>query len=271
MTRDSRLSVLASILFLIAVALAAESVAVRHTEGLVRGFLVLGTPDGKTLADGDMIQFAHGDRVTSRLIFRFRDGSVHDDTVVFSQSRTFRLLSDHLIQKGPTFPQPMEVTVDAASGRVTFRYWEKDGKEKVKEDRLELPEDAANGLVLTLVKNLRPEVPETTVSMVAATTKPVLVKVVKLAISRGTKEPFSIGSVSYQATRYVVKVEIGGVAGILAPLVGKKPVDTSVWVLEGDAPAFVKSEGPLYLGGPVWRIELTRPAWPRPSAPAIQR
>jgi hypothetical protein len=47
------------------------------------------------LADGDMIQFAHGDRVTSRLIFRFKDGSVHDDTVVFSQSRTFRLLSDH--------------------------------------------------------------------------------------------------------------------------------------------------------------------------------
>jgi hypothetical protein len=86
--------------------------------------------------------------------------------------------------------------------------------------------------------------------MVAATTKPLLVKLVKLAISRGNKEPFSIGSVSYQATRYVVKVEIGGVAGILAPLVGKKPVDTSVWVLEGDAPAFVKSEGPLYFGGP---------------------
>lgn len=44
---------------------------------------------------------------------------------------------------------------------------------------------------------------------------------------------------------------------------------TRVWILEGEAPAFVKSEGPLYLGGPIWRIELTNPVWPRvPAADA---
>ena len=57
------------------------------------------------------------------------------------------------------------------------------------------------------------------------------------------------------------KVEIGGVAGLLAPLAGKQPQDTHVWILGGDAPAFVKLEGPLYLGGPIWRIELTSPLW----------
>jgi hypothetical protein len=31
-------------------------------------------------------------------------------------------------------------------------------------------------------------------------------------------------------------------------------------VLTGDAPAFVKLEGPLYAGGPVRRIELAIPA-----------
>ena len=65
------------------------------------------------------------------------------------------------------------------------------------------------------------------------------------------------------ATHYVVKVEIGGVSGLLAPLLGKQPPDTQVWILPGEAPAFVKSEGPLYLGGPLWRIELTSPVWPR--------
>jgi hypothetical protein len=29
----------------------------------------------------------------------------------------------------------------------------------------------------------------------------------------------------------------------------------SCWILPGDAPAFLKAEGPLYFMGPVWRIE----------------
>jgi len=82
---------------------------------------------------------------------------------------------------------------------------------------------------------------------------------VKLVISREGEGSFSVGGSSYKTTRYVVKT--GGVAGLLAPLVGKQPQDTHVWILDGDAPAFVKLEGPLYLGGPIWRIELTSPLW----------
>ena len=55
---------------------------------------------------------------------------------------------------------------------------------------------------------------------------------------------------------YVVKVEIGGFAGLLAHLMGKQPPDTHIRVLGGEVPAFVKAEGPLYAGGPVWRIQL---------------
>ena len=79
-------------------------------------------------------------------------------------------------------------------------------------------------------------------------------------------EPFNTGGASHKATHYVVKIEIGGLAGLVAPLVGKQPPDSSVWVLGGDAPAFVKSEGPLHLGGPIWRIELVSPTWPHASA-----
>ena len=53
------------------------------------------------------------------------------------------------------------------------------------------------------------------------------------------------------------------IAGFVAPLVGKQPPDSHVWILEGEAPAFVKSEQPLYNGGPLWRIELVSPTWPR--------
>lgn len=57
----------------------AEPVTVHHAEGLVHGFLALRTLDGSLLADGDLVQGARGDRVTIRLVFHFKDGSLDDD------------------------------------------------------------------------------------------------------------------------------------------------------------------------------------------------
>jgi hypothetical protein len=92
---------------------------VRHTEGLVHGFLVLRTMDGDRLAQGDLTQVAVNDRVTNRLVFRFIDGSIRDETAVFSQRGSFRLLSYHLAPKGPAFQQPMDMSFDSSSGEVT--------------------------------------------------------------------------------------------------------------------------------------------------------
>ena len=235
-------------------------VAVRHTEGLVHGFLVLSTMDGVPLAQGDLIQVFVNDRVTNHLVFRFKDGSVRDETAVFSQHGSFRLLTYHLAQKGPAFGPRTELSFDSSSGEVTVRYTEADGKEKVATDRMELPPDVANGMIFTLLKNMRPDGPPATVSMVATTPKP---RLVKLAISSQGEDPFSVGGSKRTATHFVVKVEIGGVAGAIAPLLGKRPPELHVWILGGEAPAFVKMEGPLYYGGPSWRIELASPVWPR--------
>ncbi len=245
------------------VTLAAEPVRVRFTEGLVHGFLALRTTDGNTVADGDLIQSARGGRVTSRLVFRFRDGSIRDETAVFTQSGSFRLMSDHLVQKGPAFEQPLDMSIDRASGRVVVKYVNDHGEQKVEDERMKLPDDLANGMILTLLKNVAPGAPPPTLSMVAATPKP---RLVKLMISDAGAEPFNTLGASHKATHYVVKIDIGGLAGLIAPLVGRQPPDSSVWVLGGDAPAFVKSEGPLHLGGPIWRIELVSPVWPRASA-----
>lgn len=80
-----------------------------------------------------------------------------------------------------------------------------------------MPPDVANGLVLTLLKNIRSDAPQTKVSMVAATPK---LRLVKLAITPQGEEPFSIGGSSRKATHYVVKAEIGSAAGLVAPLLG---------------------------------------------------
>jgi len=252
-------TLLAGFSLLCPAAIPAEAVSVRHREGLVHGFLALSTLEGERLANGDLIQSARGDRVTSRLVFHFKDGSVHDETAVFSQRGTFRLLSDHLVQKGPAFPHPMEVSIDGRSGQVIVRYKDEEGHEKVATERIDFPADAANGMILMLMKNLRPGASRTTVSMVAAAPKP---RLVKLVIEPAGEEPFSIGGSPRKAMHYVVKVDIGGVAGLVAPLVGKQPSDSHVWILGGEAPAFVKSEGPLFADGPSWRIELLSPVWP---------
>jgi hypothetical protein len=239
------------------VLLNADQVRVRHTEGLMHGFLALRTLEGKRLADGEMTQVAEGDRVTGRLIFRFKDGSLYDETTIFTQRDAFQLLSDHLVQRGPSFKQEIESSVEASTGQITVRYKDKDGKEKVLRDRRELPPDVANGLLFTLVKHIQPTAPQTTVSMVATTPKP---RVVKLEIVPEGGKTVATGNTKHDTVQYVVKVKIGGIAGVIAPLVGKQPPDIHVWVLAGNAPAFVKLEGPLYDGGPVWRVELATPA-----------
>lgn len=261
--RTVLVTVLASCMLSQPIAIRADTVAVRHLEGLTHGFLVLRTLDGATIADGDLIQNAKGARITDHLVFHFKDGSLYDETSVFTQQGTFRLLRDRLVQKGPAFKHPMETELDSSTGQVTVRYTDDDGSEKVLSQRLKLPPDLANGIISILLKNIPPNAPSTTVSMLAATPKP---RLVKLAISAGGEEPFWVDGSSRKATRYVVKVEIGGAAGLVAPLVGQQPPDTSVWMALGDAPAFLKSEGPLYNGGPIWRIELVSPEW-SPSAP----
>ncbi len=255
----ARWVVLACLVLLLPCERAAAQVKVRHTEGTVHGFLVLRTLEGQTLAYGDLIQLPHGNRVTNHLVFHFKDGSLHDETAIYSQRPNFRLLSYHLVQKGPSFPQPEEVSIDASTGQVTVRYTDDKGKEQVKTERMKLPPDLANGMILTLLKNMPPKSPATKVSMVATTPKP---RLVKLAISAEGEDTFVVAGSTRKATRYVVKIELGGVTGLIAPLLGKQPPDIHVWVLGGEGPAFVKSEGPLYPGGPIWRTELASPLWP---------
>jgi hypothetical protein len=243
----------------------ADPVAVKHWEGAAHGFLALHTLEGVPLADGDLVETtvptSSGNRVTTRLTLRFKDGSFHEETTVYVQGKTFRFVSNHVVQKGPAFKTPIESTI-AASGQVKVRYSE-DGKENRIEEHLELPTDVANGMILALLKNVSPKTPKTTVSMVAVTPKP---RLVKLEFTAAGEDPFSTAASARKAMHYVVKVHVPGVTGAVASLLGKIPPDSHVWVLNGEAPAFVKGELALFPDGPTWRLELLSPVWPAASA-----
>jgi hypothetical protein len=252
-----------SALLVPALSLIADQVPVRHLEGRIHGFLVLRDMDDKLLASGRLIQNAHGNRVTSELSFRFKDGSVHQETSVFSQRRTFQLLTHRLVQKGPAFRRAIDMSLNVSTGQVTIQYTDDDGKEKRITDRLKLPADLANGIVITLLADIDPKAPKTFLSMLVATPKP---RLVKLELSPLGEDSFTVGGSPAKAMRYAVKVDIGGISGIIAPIIGKQPPDTHVWMVYGKVPGFLKSEGPLFQDGPVWRIELASPVWPKASS-----
>jgi hypothetical protein len=238
----------------------ADTVPVRFPEGLVHGFLALRTANGTTIANGHLLQVTRGDVVTSRVVFRFKDGSIQDETTVFTQDGVFRLVSSKLVQKGPVFPRPVELTIDARTGQVKVRYENDHGGEVVESEKLELPEDLSNGMIFTLLKNLRPDAPRLRLSLLVATPKP---RLLRLEIEPFAREGFSLGGSREEATRYVVKARLRGLTGAFASLLNKQPPDSYVWILHGEAPAFVMSESPFYENGPMWRIELASPTWPQ--------
>ena len=259
-------ALIAAIALLAPPASLAAPVAVKHWEGVAHGFLALRTLEGVPLAEGDLIETtaptSGGNRVTTRLTLRFKDGSVHEETTVYVQRKTFQFVSNHVVQKGPAFKRPIESTI-AASGQVRVRYSDEDGKENKIEEHLDLPPDVANGMIMVMLKNISPTTPKTTVSMVAITPKP---RLVELELTPAGQEPFSTAGSARKAMHYVVKVKVPGVTGAVASLLGKIPPDSHVWLLTGEAPTFVKAELPLFPEGPVWRLELVSPVWPSGSA-----
>jgi len=240
-------------------------VNVRYASGLLHGFVALRTMEGTTLATGDVSQTATGDRAISKLALHFKDGSLHEETTEFTQREKFQVIKYHLVQNGPAFKRAMDTSIDVPSGEVTVKYLEEDGKEKVLTERMDLPADLANGMVPTLLMNAQPTAPGTTFPMVVCTPKP---RLVKLEITPQGEEAFSVGGSRRKAAHFRIKVEIGGVAGIVAPAIGKQPPDSQMWILGGEAPVFLRSEGPLFDGGPVWRIEQISPVWPRGTSNA---
>ena len=249
MIRTTAAALLALVMLVVARPAAADPVAVKYHEGVTRGFPVLRSLSGERLAQGELIQVPRGgDVVESRLVFRFKDGSLYDERVVFSQRNVFTVLSYRIVQKGPSFPETLEATVDRASGRYTVRYrGDEDSPEETLSGEFELPLDVYNGLLSTLMKNL-PAGDSAMVQIVAFTPKP---RLVKMLLAPAAEDPMKVNDAAVIATRFLVRPQLGLFASLL---VADIP-DVKCWIASGEAPAFLRFEGPLYFMGPIWRID----------------
>lgn len=242
--------------------LAAEQVKVADRQGAIHAFLVLRDADGKDIAVGDETNEVHGNVVDARTIFRFRDGSVDDEETVYRQDSNFQLIRDHRIQKGPSFPKPTDVTIDVAKGEVSWVN-ASDKDQPSKSQHVDLPADLANGMIPTLVQNLPKGATDLKVSYLAVDTKP---RVVTLNITPDGSNKVLVGTGDRRAERFNIHTEIGGLAGVIAPIVGQQPPDVKLWYVGGAVSTFIRMEGPFYEKGPVWSVMLASPSWPTEEA-----
>jgi hypothetical protein len=233
----------------------AEQIKVLHPQGSAHGFVEVTTTEGHRIGVGDLLQRAHGNTVTSRLVLHFFDGSLDDETTVYSQSGTFRFMTDHHVQHGASFPTPSDVTIDAQKQMISSKL--PDGKDR--QSHFDMPPDTYNGMASTLLMNLPAGAAETKIAIVIAGEKP---RVVHLSMKNSGNVDVSMGGVKRQVTDYTVHVELGGVAGVVAPLIGKEPLDYHVLILPGADPAFIREEGQLYQGGPLWRVQQISATFP---------
>lgn len=244
------------LLLFTAAAADAAPVPVRHSEGMVRGFLILTDTSGARIASGDFLQSSREGEIRARTVLSFKDGSLHEEIATFTQQRNFLLKSYRLVQKGPAFAEDIEATLERGSGKYRVKVTpRKEGRERVLNGRLKLPADLYNGMVPTVAKNLKEG--RETIHMVAFTPTP---RLVQLEMIPSGEESFFIGDIQKSALHYVLKPRLG-MLKVPAKLMGKMPPDNHLWILTSDVPAFVKFQGPLVNEGPVWRIELTSPVW----------
>jgi hypothetical protein len=242
-----------------------ETIAAKNRQGSMHAMLLIYDASGKVVGVADDVNAAHGKTWVSRLTMHFRDGSVDDETTVYTQNADLHMISDHHLQKGPSFPNPIDMTINAGSGNVVWHEM-KDGRDEVKTDHMDLPADLANGLIPLVIQNFPRGTDEVKVGLVVGGPKP---RLIKLAISRDGQSGFTIGGEHRKADSFKMHFELGGITGIVAPIIGKEPADIHIWALAGEAPTFVRMHGELYNGGAVYDVELSGPTWAKSTQSSL--
>jgi hypothetical protein len=225
-----------------------DPIRMRHPQGWAHGYVEVTTLDGERIGVGDLLQRVNRREISSRLVLNFFDGSVDDETTVFTQEGDLRLVSDHHVQHGPSFPKPTDVLIDAAHSQVRTR----DAAGTVSNTHFDMPADTYNGLASTVLTNLASGAQQARIAIVIGGDKP---RLAHLKSTLAGQKSFTLGGVKREASEWIVHVELSGVAKVVAPVIGKQPPDYHVLIAGGEDPVFIREEGPLYEGGPIWRVQ----------------
>ena len=221
----SNLFIAALLTITLGTAAPAEPISVKNIQLPRHEFMVARSETGTIIARVESTEDVKGDEVTMRLTYKFVDGSIDDETTTYRQQGTFRLVRNHHIQKGPFFTKPIDFTVEAATGIVTSRTIDKNGKIHVESKHMDLPDDLANGFVGTLLLNVPHNTAPFRVGMLAPVGGG---RLVRLLISPEDEQTVHLAEQTLKATAFRVHPELGGIVRVIARLIGLQPKDVMV-------------------------------------------
>jgi hypothetical protein len=256
--RDVRGAAVASVLALAALA---GPAAATPLEGVAHTLLELRGPAGARIATGELAQWPEGERVTAQTRFRFGDGSTHEETAVFVAAPRPRLESYALRQAGPRFGGELEARFDRTSGRHSWRRTATGREPESGAGEIEIPDDAANGILFQALRHALMNGEEPSVSWVVFRPAPM---VLRFGVTREAGAPVVVLGEERPTVHYVMRPALPFPLNWGATLAGVEPPELHVWMLPGPAPSFLRFAGPLMAGGPAWTIA---PMAPRFAAP----
>ena len=171
---------------------------------------------------------------------------MHDERTTYSQRGVFRLEAYHLTQSGPSFPG-----ADVAFDRKSWPLPGEDAREgrRARGDGERRVRDAAGS-------RQRPDAPLAQEHAARGTGhRPAGGVHAEAALSRMELHQEGEDRIVFagdpkQAARHLVDLEIGGVTGVVASVIGKNPPDLRYWLALGDIPAFVRFQGAMFLERP---------------------
>jgi hypothetical protein len=242
------LSISALLAITLSIVASAERISVRHIQSPLHRSMVTRSGAGKIIATDEFSQVMQGNEVMMRLTYRFVDGSIDDESTTFTQQGTFQLVRDHHLQEGPFFAKPVDFTVEVTNGTATSCTAGENGKIHVESRHIDLPDDLANGIVGTLLLNLPNNTAPIRVGLLAPIDGG---RLIRILISPEGEQSFHMAGQNHRAMVFRIHPELGGILGVIAPLIGVQPKDVIVWVMEGEEPAVVKIVGQLGGYGPV--------------------
>ncbi len=235
---------------------------VRYSQGTLHAFLELRTEQDSLVAHGDLLQVPGDSSIETRMILRFADKSFFEETTTYTQHQVFRMETYHIVQRGRAFSADLDAALSRDGRYVVTDTDHDDGKVTRYVGRLDLPSDVYNGLAVVLALNLRSG-DTANVHLVAFTPKP---RLIGLQIAFAGTDTVMLGAYPEPTAHFVFKPQLGTLTTFFAKLLGKMPPDAHVWIVMDQVPAFIRFEGPMFLG-PVWRLSLTTPTRPKAAAP----
>ena len=153
-----------------------------------------------------------------------------------------------------------------ADGTITSRTPQSDGSIKTETTHLDLPPDLSNGMIASSLLNVHPDAPAFKLGLVAPYGKG---RLIQLGISPAEQQSFScVTGFHCQANVFRIKPELGGVAGMVAPMIGKQPSDLFVWVPRRRCPRRRPRGRPALRRRPVVSIELGGAIFSHPKTEA---